>query len=486
MGDARGFLKSARQSSPYRAVCERIKDFKEVSAPRPEKQSQEQASRCMDCSTPFCHWGCPIGNYIPEWNDYMFRGNWKAGLALLEAANNLPEITGRVCPALCEYACVLGINDDAVTIRENELAVIELGFKKGLIRPNIVNKRTGKKIAVIGSGPAGLSCASQLNKAGHSVVVFERDKKPGGILRYGIPDFKLEKHLIDRRIDIWKKEGIVFETGADIGAGNGRERSMQKEFDAICLAGGARVPRDLKIEGRELKGIYFAMDYLTQSNRLVGNGLKPFPTDGNGFINARGKKVVVIGGGDTGADCVGTAHRQGAACVTQIEVLPRPYECRTEACPWPKYPYVLKTSSSHEEGGGRHWAVLTKRFIGDKGSIKKLSCVKAEFSETDAKICPAMKEIPGSEFEIEADLVIIAVGFLHPEHAGLLTNLNIEFDERGNVKTGANYMASVEKVFCAGDMRRGQSLVVWAISEGRQSAYFIDKYLMGESNLPLM
>jgi len=481
MGDPRGFLKSARQSGLYREICERIKDFKEVSKFRPEKQSQEQASRCMDCSTPFCHKGCPIGNYIPEWNDYMFRGNWKAALTLLEATNNLPEITGRVCPALCEYACVLGLNDDAVTIRENELAVIELGFKKALIGPSLVNKRTGKKIAVIGSGPAGLSCAAQLNKAGHSVVVFERDKKLGGILRYGIPDFKLEKHLIDRRVDIWKKEGIVFKTGVNIGTDYPGKKLLD-EFDAVCLAGGSRVPRNLKIEGRDLKGIYFAMDYLTQSNaRIAGEKISK-----EVLIDAKGKKVVVIGGGDTGSDCVGTAHRQGASCVTQIEVLPRPYECRTEAYPWPKYPLLLKTTSSHEEGGERHWAVLTKNFTGEKGFIKKLSCVKVEFSETDSKTCPAMKEIPGSEFEIEADLVILAVGFLHPEHSGLLTDLGVEFDNRGNVKTNTSYMTSVEKLFSAGDMRRGQSLVVWAISEGRQAAYFIDKYLMGESNLPLM
>ena len=481
MGDPRGFLKSARQDSFYREICERVKDFKEVSKFRPEKQSQEQASRCMDCFTPFCHKGCPIGNYIPEWNDYMFRGNWKAALTLLEATNNLPEITGRVCPALCEYACVLGLNDDAVTIRENELAVIELGFKKGLIGPNLVNKRTGKKIAVIGSGPAGLSCAAQLNKAGHSVVVFERDKKPGGILRYGIPDFKLEKHLIDRRVDIWKKEGIVFKTGLDIGVDYPGKKLLD-EFDAVCLAGGSRVPRDLKIEGRELKGVYFAMDYLTQSNaRIAGEKISK-----EVLIDAKDKNVVVIGGGDTGSDCVGTAHRQGAACVTQIEVLPRPYECRTETYPWPKYPLLLKTTSSHEEGGERHWAVLTKNFAGEKGFIKKLSCVKVEFPETIGSSCPVMKEIPGSEFEIDADLVILAVGFLHPEHSGLLTDLNVEFDNKGNVKTGANYMTSVEKVFSAGDMRRGQSLVVWAISEGRQSAYFIDKYLMGESNLPFM
>ncbi|MDO8603283.1 MAG: glutamate synthase subunit beta [Candidatus Omnitrophota bacterium] len=484
MGDPRGFLKSARKTGAYRLVCERVKDFKEVTIPRPEKESEAQASRCMDCSTPFCHWGCPIGNYIPEWNDYMFRGNWKAALTLLEATNNLPEITGRICPALCEHACVLGLNDDAVTIRENELSIIELGFKKGLIKPVAVKKSTGKKVAVIGSGPAGLSCASQLNKAGHSVTIFERDKEPGGILRYGIPDFKLEKPIIDRRIDIWEKEGIGFKTGVNVGV-DYPSKELLEEFDAVCLAGGARVPRDLTINGRDLKGIYFAMDYLTESNHRVG-GHSGNLRGWGGSIDAKGKKVVIIGGGDTGADCVGTANRQGATCVVQIEVLPKPFECRASSQPWPKYPMLLKTTSSHEEGGERHWAVLTKKFIGEKGLVKKLSCVKVEFYEGDSKACPVMKDILGSEFEIEADMVILAVGFLHPEHPGLLTDLNVEFDKRGNVKTGEDYKTSVEKVFAAGDMRRGQSLVVWAISEGRRSAHYIDKHLMGDSSLPLI
>jgi glutamate synthase (NADPH/NADH) small chain len=483
MGDPRGFLKSARQSNSYREVCERVNDFKDVSLSRPEKQSQEQASRCMDCGTPFCHGSCPIGNYIPEWNDLVFRKQWKKAFEILEAANNFPEFTGRLCPALCEYACVLGINDDPVTIRENELAIIEYGFEHGFVKPKTISSRTGKRVAVVGSGPAGLSCADQLNKAGHEVVVFERDNKIGGILRYGIPDFKLEKSIIDRRLAILKKEGIVFETSANISVGAISDCLLQKDFDAICLAGGSRVPRDLKIEGRELKGIYFAMDYLTQSNRRVGEGFKPSPTN---FIDAKGKKVVVIGGGDTGSDCVGTAHRQGASCVTQIEVLPMPMECRTDSQPWPRYPILLKTTSSHEEGGVRHWAVLTKKFMGENGVLKKLSCVKVEFFETQGKACPVMKEIPGSRFEIEADMAILAVGFLQPEHEGLLNNLKVGFDNRGNVKTDSNYKTSVEKVFSAGDMRRGQSLVVWAISEGRQSAHFIDKYLMGESSLPLM
>ncbi|MBN1526522.1 MAG: glutamate synthase subunit beta [Candidatus Omnitrophica bacterium] len=481
MGDQKGFLKVSRQDGRYRDVWERVSDFKYVAKPRSEKQSREQASRCMDCSTPFCHWGCPIGNYIPEWNDHMFRGNWEAALALLEETNNFPEITGRICPALCEYACVLGLNDDAVTIRENELAIVESAFRGGLLRPRAPAERTGKRVAVVGSGPAGLSCAAQLNRAGHNVTVFERDDKPGGILRYGVPDFKLEKDIIDRRVEIWKKEGVVFKTGVNVGADLPAEKLLE-DFDAVVLAGGSRVPRDLKIEGRELKGIHFAMDYLCQANRTAAGEKVP----AGKMIDAKGKKVVVIGGGDTGSDCVGTAHRQGASCVVQIEVLPKPAECRTEDYPWPGYPLLLKTTSSHEEGGERRWAVLTKRFIGEKGCIKRLSCVKVAFEKAGGSACPAMKEVPDSAFEIEADLVILAVGFLHPEHSGLVADLGVGLDERGNVKTDAAYMTSAKKVFSAGDMRRGQSLAVWAISEGRRAAHCVDKYLMGESTLPFM
>ena len=481
MGDQRGFLKLARQGSSSREVCERLGDFKDVYKMRSSDQSLEQASRCMDCSTPFCHWGCSLGNYIPEWNDYVFNGNWKQALKLLEATNNLPEITGRVCPGMCEYSCVLGFNDDPVTIRENELAVVEEGFKNGLIKPKRIEKRTGKKIAIVGSGPAGLSCAAQLNYAGHNVIVFERDNKPGGILRYGIPDFKLQKHILDRRIDIWKEEGVVFKTGVNVGV-DYSAGMLLKDFDAVCLAGGCRVPRDLSVEGRDLKGIYFAMDYLSQSNRRVSKE-NIGQTD---LIDAQGKQVVVIGGGDSGADCVGTAHRQRAACVVQIEVLSQPAQCRTSAQPWPKYPLLLKVSSSHEEGGQRHWAVLTKRFIGEKGQLKKLSCIKVEFKQEVGKTCSVMQEIAGSEFEINADLVILAVGFLHPEHPGLLNDLKIKLDQRGNIFTQENYSSSIEKIFSAGDMRRGQSLVVWAISEGRRCAYFMDKYLMQKSNLPII
>ncbi len=481
MGEERGFLKVARKGGDYRPVCERIGDFKDVYKQRLPEHSIDQASRCMDCSTPFCHWGCPIGNYIPEWNDLVFHGNWVEAFKLLEATNNLAEITGRVCPALCEYSCVLGLNDDPVTVRENELAVIETAFKNGFIKPRQIEYRTGKKIAVIGSGPAGLSAAAQLNLAGHDVTVFERDSSVGGILRYGIPDFKLEKHILDRRIDIWKEEGVVFKTGVNVGPDYPASKLLE-DFDAVCLAGGSRIPRDLLIEGRDLKGIYFAMDYLSQSNRRVS---KEFIAQDN-LIDAKDKQVVVIGGGDSGADCVGTAHRQGASCVVQIEVLPKPEECRMPSQPWPKYPLLLKVSSSHIEGGQRHWAVLTKRFIGEKGLVKKLSCVKVEFSKTDKNPCPVMREIPGSEFEISADLVILAVGFLHPEHSGLLNDLKIDFDARGNVRTQENYMTNIEKVFSAGDMRRGQSLVVWAISEGRRCAHFMDKYLMQETRLPII
>ncbi len=477
MGDVKGFLRVKREKSEYRPVCERVKDFSEVNLVPKEKHSVEQASRCMDCGTPFCHWGCPIGNYIPEWNDAVFHKHWKKAFDLLNATNNLPEITGRICPAPCEYSCVLGINDDPVTVRDDELAVIEYAFKKGFIKAHPPKKRTGKSIAVVGSGPAGIAAADQLNKAGHNVTVFERDNKIGGILRYGIPDFKLEKSILDRRINVLKKEGIVFKTGINIST-NYKAEKLRKKFDAVCIACGSRAPRDLKAEGRELRGIYFAMDYLIQSNlRIEG---QKFSKDR--LIDAKGKKVVVIGGGDTGADCVGVAHRQGAICVTQIEIMPKPSACRTNDYPWPKYPMLLKTSTSHEEGGERDWSVLTKKFSGQAGELKKISCVRVEFQK-DSKGCPTMKEKAGSEFEIEADLVILALGFLHPEKTGIIEELKLDLDSRGNVKTDADFMTSQKGIFAAGDMRRGQSLVVWAISEGRKAAHNIDKFLMGSSCL---
>ncbi|OGC33091.1 glutamate synthase [candidate division WOR-1 bacterium RIFOXYB2_FULL_48_7] len=462
MGNPKGFIKVKRDKTAYRPVCERVKDYDRVFELRSDENCREQASRCMDCGTPFCHWGCPIGNYIPEWNDLVFGGYWARALELLEATNNLPEITGRVCPALCESACVLGINDEPVTIREDELAIIEHGFKHNLLKPQPPARRTGKQIAVVGSGPAGLSCAAQLNRAGHSVTVFEKDEKIGGIMRFGIPDFKLEKSILDRRIKLWQAEGITFQPGAYI-----QDKSALQKYDAVVLAGGSRQPRDLPIPGRQFGGIYFAMDYLTQSNRFV---------DGNKLsIDAKGKRVVVIGGGDTGSDCVGTANRQGAVCVVQIELLAKPGEKRPTNQPWPFYPNVLKTTSSHEEGSDRKWSIATKEFLGRGAQVTGLKCV-----QVDEKL----KEIPGTEFILEADLVFLALGFLHPVHDKLLIDLKIEFDQRGNVKTDANFQTSAKGVFAAGDMRRGQSLIVWAISEGRKTARAVDTWLMGNSELP--
>lgn len=490
MGDIKGFLKIKRESTKHRKIEERLKDFKEVLLLRSEEKSKEQGSRCMDCGTPFCHLGCPLANVIPEWNDLIFRGQWKKAFEILESTNNFPEVTGRICPALCEFACVLGINDDPVTIRENELDIIEYAFKQGIIKPHPPKKRSGKKVAVIGSGPAGLACAAQLNKFGHTVTVFEKDDKAGGILRYGIPDFKLEKWVLDRRINLLKKEGVIFKTNAEAGSescpiekflpkapacqsGRDSPTAKNKEFDAVCLAVGSREPRDLKIEGRNLSGIYFAMDYLIQSNQRI-NGEK---IESDKIIEAKDKKVIVIGGGDTGADCVGTAHRQGAASVTQIEILPKPPQCRSQDMPWPKYPMILKTSTSHEEGGEREWSVLTKSFKGKNNHVSQLCCVKIESGAKDEKGCPVIREIKNSDFCLEADLVILALGFLQPAHKGLLDNLGLEYDSRGNIKTNSDYASSVEGVFAAGDAHRGQSLVVWAISEGRLAAEAIDKYL---------
>lgn len=500
--DVKGFLKVKRKSSQYRTIEERLKDYRDVVIPCFIEHSQEQVCRCMDCGTPFCHWACPLGNVIPEWNDLVMRGQWSKAYELLSASNNFPEITARLCPSICEYACVLGINDEPVTIRENELAVIEQAFKKGFIKPNPPKQRTGKKIAVIGSGPAGLACADQLNKAGHSVVVFEKDDKIGGILRYGIPDFKLEKWVIDRRFDILKEEGIEFQTNIYAGLTYPLEK-LQKEFDAVCLTIGSGVPRDLKIPGRELKGIHFAMDFLIQANKRTAG--QSIPEDKS--INAKGKTVVVIGGGDTGADCVGTALRQGANRVIQIEVMPKPAQYRTEDFPWPTYPVILKNSSSHLEGGERHWSILTKKFIGNK-QVEKIFCVRVEFTplekatissvspvrdkspngvrerssltgfiQNDKKAPPVMKEIQGSEFEIETNMVIVAVGFIHPQYEGLVEKAGLELDAKGNIKTNQAHNTSVKGVFTAGDAHRGQSLIVWAISEGRTATRHIDKYL---------
>ncbi|MFH1645137.1 MAG: glutamate synthase subunit beta [Candidatus Omnitrophota bacterium] len=465
------FLNIHRMPAKYRPVCERTKDYKQVFISRPEKDSEDQALRCMDCGTPFCHWACPTGNYIPEWNALAAKGQWKEAFDILAVTNPFPEITGRICPALCEFSCVLGLNDDPITIRENELAIIEHAFKKGYIKPVKPEFRSNCKVAVIGSGPAGLSCAFYLNRLGYDVTVFERDNRLGGLLRYGIPDFKLQKDIIDRRIAFLEKEGIGFKVSVDIGSDLSIEE-IKQAYKAVVLACGARVPRDLNINGRELKGIYFAMDYLTQANRFVSGEKLP---DDN-LIDVKDKKVVVIGGGDTGSDCIGTAIRQGASCVVQIEIMPKPSECRTEDCPWPKYPMLLKTTSSHEEGCQRYWSVLTKKFVGENGTVKKLLCVNVEFEKGSHTGSFLMKEVPDSEFEIEADVIIIAAGFISAETEGLFSSLGIDLDSKGRVQTDNSYMTGVEGVFSAGDMRRGQSLVVWAIADGRDCANAVDEY----------
>jgi glutamate synthase (NADPH) small chain len=472
----RTFIRIPRKAPEYRPVNLRVEDYNQVIVMPSQQDSIQQSSRCMDCGTPFCHDGCPIGNYIPEWNNLMSLSKWDKALKLLHAANPLPEVTGRVCPALCEYACVLGINDEAVSIRENELSIVEFGFKNNLIKPEGTKIKTGKKVAVVGSGPAGLTCAQRLNSVGHSVTVFEKDKKIGGLLRYGIPDFKLEKDILDRRLRIWEKEGLVFKPGVCAGRAQ-KPEVFFKGFDAICLACGCRVPRDINVPGRNLKGIYFAMDYLSQANKEVSG--ENIEAD---VINAGGKKVVVIGGGDTGSDCVGTAKRQGAKSILQIEIMPMPPLCRSQEQPWPKYPMLLKNSSSHEEGCQRQWCITTKAFIGDKQGVKRLLCEK---TASDKK-APASREGRDTDFEIEADLVLIAAGFVSPEQSGLAGFSGLEVDGRGNIKTGINYMTTKKGVFCAGDARRGQSLVVWAIAEGINCAYYIDKYLMGESSLTLL
>jgi glutamate synthase (NADPH/NADH) small chain len=425
----------------------------------------------MDCGVPFCHWACPVSNVMPEFQDRVYRGDWKGAYDILQETNNFPEFTGRVCPALCEASCVLAIGDDAVTIRQNELAVIEKAFSLGLVKPEPPLHRTGKTVAVIGGGPAGLACANLLNKAGHTVTLFESADSVGGYLRYGIPNFKLNKYVIDRRVNLLIEEGLIIKTGITVGK-DIPVSGLRKEFDAICIAVGAREVRDLPIEGKNLQGIHLALDYLTQQNRVVKGDAIPE----DDLIRAYDKNVVVIGGGDTGADCVGTAIRQGAKCVIQLELLPKPPEHRTGLEPWPWWPKLLKTSSSHEEGCDRLWNVSTKRFIGDQGVVKKLTVVEVEWT-TGEDGRQVMTEVPGSEFELEADLVLIAMGFVHVVHAGLVRELEVELDARGNIKIDENCMTSVDGIFSAGDSSRGASLVVYAIQDGRQAADGINKYL---------
>ncbi|GBC94783.1 Glutamate synthase [NADPH] small chain [bacterium HR16] len=480
MADPKGFLKYTRETAPYRPVEERKRDWLEVHTHMPPERLQKQAARCMDCGVPFCHLGCPLGNIIPDWNDLVYRNKWHEALRRLHATNNFPEFTGRLCPAPCETSCVLGINQPAVTIKQIEEHIIEYGFEKGWVEPEPPPVRTGKRVAVVGSGPAGLAAAQQLNRAGHWVTVFERADRIGGLLRYGIPDFKLDKKILDRRLQLMEAEGIRFQPCVNVGV-DLTAAELLAAFDAVLLTGGSTIPRDLKVPGRELKGIHFAMEYLTQQNRVnAGDYIPPEQR-----ITAEGKRVVIIGGGDTGADCLGTAIRQGAREIYQIELLPKPPLERDELTqPWPTYPMILRTSSAHEEGGVREWSINTKWFEGDEnGNVKRLHAVRLEWY-TDSTGRRQFREIPGSEFSLDVELVLLAMGFLHPQHDGLLDALGVEYDERGNVKT-VNYATSVPGVFAAGDMRRGQSLIVWAISEGREAAHYVDKYLMGRTYLPL-
>ena len=485
MGKPTGFLEFMRELPKKRDPQQRIHDYKEIEVPFSEQDSRRQAARCMDCGTPFCHSGCPLGNIIPEFNDAVYEQNWAYAYEILASTNNFPEFTGRICPAPCESSCVLGINKPPVAIEFIEKSIAEVAFEKGYVKAQPPAVRTGKAVAVVGSGPAGLAAAAQLNKAGHTVTVFERADQIGGLLRYGIPDFKLEKWTIDRRLAVMEAEGIQFKTGVNVGV-DVRAADLMEQFDVVMLTGGSTVPRDLPIPGRDLKGVYPAMEFLSQQNKR--NADRPVEVDhqgvpyGDGDLWATGKNVVVIGGGDTGSDCVGTSNRHGAASVTQIELMPMPPVDRAANTPWPNWPMMLRTSTSHEEGCERQWSINTKAFIGDEnGNLKALRLVDLTWQNEGGKM--QMVELPGSERDIPCELALLAAGFLHPQHNGLLDDLGLEYDERGNVKT-TNYQTPTNpKVFAAGDMRRGQSLVVWAISEGREAARAADCYLMGETKL---
>jgi glutamate synthase (NADPH/NADH) small chain len=476
MAKPTGFLEFERELPKKRDPKNRIQDYKEVENGFDLKVTHTQASRCMDCGIPFCHNGCPLGNIIPEFNDAVYQQNWKLAYDILISTNNFPEFTGRICPAPCEASCVLGINKPAVAIEYIEKSIIEKAFENGYVKPRIPTTRTGKKVAVVGSGPSGLAAAAQLNFAGHTVIVFERSDEAGGLLRYGIPDFKLDKDVVKRRINLMQEEGITFLTNANVGV-NVPVAQLQDEFDAIVLCGGSTIPRDLPIPGRNLKGVHFAMDFLTQQNARVGG--KSIKIE---EIFATDKNVVVIGGGDTGSDCVGTSNRHKAKSVSQIEIMPKPPKDRTESMPWPNWPMILRTSTSHEEGCERGWAVVTKEFVGDaSGNLTGLKLVDVEWKKAEAGK-PPFTEMAGTERIIPCELALLAMGFLHPQHQGLLDQLGVDRDERGNVNAH-KYKTSVEGVFAAGDMRRGQSLVVWAISEGREAARVVDEYLCGVSYL---
>jgi glutamate synthase (NADPH) small chain len=479
MGKPTGFLEHTRELPSKRPVQERKNDYKEFVSLYSGKELNHQASRCMNCGIPFCHNGCPLGNVIPEFNDAVYKGQWQEAYEILTSTNNFPEFTGRICPAPCESACVLGINQPAVAIEEIEKHIIEIAFERGFVKARKPAFRTGRKVAIVGSGPAGLAAADQLNAAGHLVTVFERDDEPGGLLRYGIPDFKLEKWVVARRVKLMEEEGITFKCNAEVGV-NVSINDLLREFHAIVLAGGSTIPRDLDLPGRELNGVHFAMQFLKQQNKRVSH----LPLEDDPIL-ATGKNVVVIGGGDTGSDCVGTSNRQGAVSITQFELLPKPPASRTTHMPWPTYPMTLKTSSSHEEGCERQWAIATKEFIGDgQGNLKALKIVNLEWKITEEGRPAQFVEVPGSEKEISCERAFLAMGFIHPQYEGLLNELGVEIDNRGNVQASEkDYQTNIAKVFTAGDMRRGQSLVVWAISEGRECARKVDEYLVGQSLL---
>ncbi|MGD9763691.1 MAG: glutamate synthase subunit beta [Candidatus Binatia bacterium] len=476
MGKITGFLELPRALPPRRPVAERLKDWRELEGKFNDAELQGQGARCMDCGIPFCHKGCPLGNLIPDWNDLIYRGRWKAAIDRLHSTNNFPEFTGRICPAPCEEACVLNINNDPVTIKQIEKQTIDHALKVGWVLPMPPAERTGKSVAVVGSGPAGLACAQQLARAGHLVTVFERDDRIGGLLRYGIPDFKMEKHLIDFRLRQMEAEGVTFRPGVNVGF-DVTTAQLRRDFDAVVIAIGATKSRDLPVPGRELQGVVLAMDYLPQQNKIVAGDVL------GDQITATGKHVVILGGGDTGSDCLGTSNRQGATSVHQFELLPEPPGSRTPDMPWPYWPMILRTSSSHEEGVIRDWSINTKRFLGRNGSVTELEAVRLEWIP-GSNGRPQMREIPGSEFRLRADLVLLALGFLGPEHDGPIKELALDTDERSTIAADSDYATSERGVFACGDARRGQSLVVWAIWEGRECARGVDKFLMGRTDLP--
>ena len=483
MGKPTGFLEFPRIDRSYEPVADRILHYREFVIPLTEEQLRTQGGRCMDCGIPFCHNGCPVNNLIPDWNDHVWRGDWQAAIESLHSTNNFPEFTGRICPAPCEAACTLNIEDTPITIKTLEYSIVERAWEEGWVKPQAPSVRSGKRIAVVGSGPSGLACAQQLARAGHVVTVFEKQDRIGGLLRYGIPDFKLSKTLIDRRMGQMRAEGVEFRTNVHVGAGLSTAK-LRKEFDAVVLAGGSEKPRDLEVPGRELRGIHFAMDFLRANSKRVQGA----PLQEGEFISAKDRNVLVIGGGDTGSDCIGTSNRHGARSVTQIEILPRPPEKEDKGLTWPDWPNRMRTSSSQEEGCERKWCIATKEFLGDEnGHLKAARCVEVEWKKDDQGRFQ-MSEIPGAEFEIKAELVTLAMGFLHPVHEGMLQELGVELDPRGNVRGATEgpkaYHTSIEGIFSAGDMRRGQSLVVWAIREGRQCARAVDEWLMGASDLP--